>query len=372
MVCRWCGQQISSDQVQYCPGCGRALAPGGNGGGSYGKNPPRAGVRGKGPRQTAGRQWDSYRNPNAWLKWAVLAVVLTILFIGGVVLFSVVGLHGKSLWELVNGTDPSEDWMPDTVYGEEIPLPEPVSEPAESTAPEKTEPLPAVQATDTQVVLHNVLFKHSLLTINGEPASTYTLVGQDIVLERSQLPDLAQIRIISPDGEGWQTAAVWYNYLYGNELTFGDAGDYGPYQSSDSSGLADPSVKVIDVLTWAYYRGYLDSINKQSANYMLYSTLDNTNRQKQEILSEASRRMLYDLGDFTAVCDPGSIQYDGTRVRYNAKFRTVGTDRESNKRQQAYSYRTIELLWQDGVWKVDKVASLREAEYLAGTYAALP
>ena len=238
---------------------------------------------------------------------------------------------------------------------------------ASEAAPEATA-LPSAVASDTQVVIHNAVAEGATITVDGK-AVQFSLVGTDAVITRDLLPDVCQIRIIAPaeDG-GYQTAAVWYNKDYGNELSF--AADYGEYVSCDATGRGKPSDKVVDVLTWAFYRSFLTSINNQNLSEIRYSTAANTIRVGTEISDYFDLK--YNLDDFSATCTPSTILYsesDGSVV-YDGTFRCYYNLNGTTNTSQVY--RTVRLVWEDGVWKVDAFIRIDEPTYQAGAYGQLP
>lgn len=230
------------------------------------------------------------------------------------------------------------------------------------------ENVPSAVASDTEVVFRNAK-PNAALYVDGSQV-TFTYVGSDAVVSRDALPDICQVRIVAPTDAGYETAAVWYNYRYGNDMTFGD--DYGAYVESDETGLGEPGAKVVDVLTWAYYSGYLRCINDQTLDYMAYSTDSNTVAQAGSIFSDANAKHQFNTDDFQAVCDPESIQYKNGRVRYNATFVSNRTNRSTGEVSTGTNHRTIELVWEDGVWKVNRTALLSDEDFAARRYAELP
>lgn len=250
-----------------------------------------------------------------------------------------------------------------------VPSTAPAATAAPAPTPAPTAVTPAV-ASDTQVVLRNAA-ANGTITVDGVPVE-FTYVGNDAVIPRSSLSDVCQVRIVAPAGDGtYQTAAVWYNKDYGNDLSFG--ADYGAYVPCDETGLAKPGDKVVDVLTWAFYRSFLNSINTMDINAMQYSTAANTSRCSQEISGYLD--YTYDLNNFVAVSDPTSIQYneaDGT-VLYNGHFVSYHSNRGTNADpESADVHRTLRLVWQDGMWKVDAFMRLDDDAFNAGQYAAMP
>ena len=205
------------------------------------------------------------------------------------------------------------------------------------------------------------------ITVDGTPVD-FQLVGTDAVIPRSSLPDVCQVRLIADLGWGkYQTAAVWYNKDYGNELSFGQ--DYGEYVDCDADGLAQPGDKMVDVLTWAFYRGFLSAINDQNPGNLSYSTAANTQTCTEEITSYAADTFV--LNDFQAVAEPGSIRYSDGVVIYNGHFISHRQSRADGSTSDIDHYRTLRLVWEDGCWKVDAFVLFPEGKYDSSSYAPL-
>ena len=99
-----------------------------------------------------------------------------------------------------------------------------------------------------------------------------------------------------------------------------------------------------------------------------YSTADNSTRCAAEIRNYTGNT--YDLGNFQAVSDPASIKYTDGQVIYNGHFVANYTD--SGSSYTADHHRTLRLVWEDGIWKVDAFSLLPDGAYSATTYAPLP
>ena len=240
--------------------------------------------------------------------------------------------------------------------------------PAPAVTPQPAQTPAAVLRSDAepvQVVLRNAA-ANGTITVDGK-AVDFAYVGNDAVIPRSSLSDVCQVRIVADNGNGgYKTAAVWYNKDYGNELTFG--ADYGAYTDCDATGLAKPGDKVVDVLTWAFYRSFQEAINEGNSSLLRYSTADNSTLCAAEIRNYTGNT--YDLGNFQAVSDPASIKYTDGQVIYNGHFVANYTD--SGSSYTADHHRTLRLVWEDGVWKVDAFSLLPDGAYSATTYAPLP
>ena len=268
-----------------------------------------------------------------------------------------------------SGTDTGTDmYVPDTTDTE------PDTAEPDTVEPDTTEPagpvvVPVAEPTESTVVLRNA-HPNARLLVDGA-VTPFEYVGNDIVVQRSDLKDVCQVRIIADSNGSYETAAVWFNYKYGNELSFAD--DYGPYVPCDESGEGEPSRKVVNILVWAYHESFLKCINEQSAQYLRYSTDKNTVAETEHIFSKANAQNTYDLDNFSAVCDPDSITYYGDgRAVFNAQFTSYATNRKTGSKSEVISRKTMEIVWEDGVWKVNRLAFVSDGDYEARRYAELP
>lgn len=246
---------------------------------------------------------------------------------------------------------------------EETPVPDaPASEPTE---------VPHAEPTETTVVVRDAKPNGRLFVDGVETPCDY--VGGDIVIQRSDMPDLCQVRWVAQEDDGsYSTAAVWFNYTYGNELSF-LMEDYGGYVACNASGLGVPSRGFLHVLIWAYHDGFLRCINDQTTAKMHYSTERNTKAEESHIFSMENSRNTYDINDFQVREDENSIAYDGNgTILLNASFLSHATNRYNGNTADVYNHKTMEIIWEDGMWKVNRLAFLNDADFEAGRYADLP
>lgn len=378
--CTKCGQPLKNENQKFCSHCGAPVSPDTfrpagqpeSRPGEVPGGPAAAAPQPDGPeprqKKTAGRS----------KKILILLVVLVICVLAGV-LIRVFG--GKLFGDTQQAPaasqsqtqDASQDasQTPDSTAAGDASQAQNSDPWTDGVAPAEPNETQRAEASDTQVVFRNVP-ANATLTVDGSKIS-FSPVGEDAVVSRDTLPDVCIVRAIVPkEGGGYQTAAAWYNYQYGNDLTLGDPNDYGAYTDCDETGLCEPSYKVVDVLTWAYYTGYLNCINSQTMAYMCYSTQNNTNDQQSHVFSQDNAKNEYDTGNYQAVCSEPSIEYSNGLVRYNASFVTYATDRETRLQKEITNHRTIELVWEDGMWKVNRMAFLSDEDFNAGRYAQLP
>lgn len=369
--CTKCGQPAADDNQKFCANCGAPLDPPSQ---PSQAAQPRAGQPAQ-PGQPAASggagPFSGMPNPLAGLseqnkKILILVVVLVACALIGT-LIRVVGNMPKNSPGTTTTTTSQSQPQTASEEGAASSIGDPWTDGVEPADPSQNQ---VAQASDSQVVLRNVP-ENATLTVDGNPVS-FTAVGEDVVVSRDSLPDVCIVRAIVPTGDGYQTAAVWYNYRYGNDLTLGDPDQYGAYTDCDETGLCEPSYKVVDVLTWAYYTGYLNCINNQTMAYMVYSTQNNNSLQEDHVFSEDNAKNEYDLENYQAVCSAPTIEYASGMVRYNASFVTYATNRETGLQKEISNHRTVELVWQNGMWMVNRMAFLSDEDFNAGRYATLP
>lgn len=135
---------------------------------------------------------------------------------------------------------------------------------------------------------------------------------------------------------------------------------YGPFVSGCEDGFANvPSTGMVNVLTWAYYWSYLNSINNQNVQ-LYYSTAANTEIEGERCLSELNSQNTYDINDFRAIYDDSeSIQYgsDG-HVTYRAYFWSKRTRRNTQEEATIERRCRMDVVWEDGMWKVNAMTSV--------------
>lgn len=239
---------------------------------------------------------------------------------------------------------------------------------APTPAPAPTE-VPRAEATDSTVVLRSA-HSNGRLLVNGVD-TPFEYVGEDIVIQRSDLPEICQILFIAENNGAYEMAAIWYSSQSENDLSLTEGS--GGYVPCDANGLGKPGTSFINTLLWVYHEGFLRAINEQSTAYLRYSTEKNTNAENDHVFSTANARNTYDLNNFSAECDANSITYsnDG-KITLNATFVSYATNRQNGNRAQVVSRKTMELLWENGVWKINRLAFVNDNDYAAGRYADLP
>lgn len=237
-----------------------------------------------------------------------------------------------------------------------------------STAQESTlQEAESTALNGSKVVFHNCPEDATIL-VNGNQVE-YQYTGTDAILGSEDLTNQCQVRVIAPSTEeNYQTAAAWYlDDCF--EYSFG--GDDGTFQSCGADGRARPDDAFVSQLTQFYYESFLQCINEQDLSYIRYSTSNNTAKISENVFSQVNSKNYYDASTFEASYAPSSLTYsDGTAV-YNASFRTPCTERATGTSKVIQNNRTIRIVYEDGVWKVDRIVFLSDDDFNAGRYADL-
>lgn len=357
--CTNCGCVLDSDDTTLCPVCGARLE----------KGPDRTPV--SSADGTAGEAPDPALAFSPFHTGTLRSVVRTagvLVLAGGALLLlnaAIRNPYGEPPIPVVE-TDFTD------LDGPELPeIPEPVSKFLDTAADDLQHSLgmtgeeEQADTTGPQVVLHGAL-PDAVITVDGQPVD-FAYEGEDALVPQDLLTAPCAVRIVAPSGDGWQTAAVWYDGS-ATELTLGAEDGYGAYTSCDESGLAAPSVQFVDGLTRAYYLSFLQSINEQDSSLLRFTTDANRQMQEDSIYGESNAKNLYDTQNFTAACEPSSVLYNDGQVLYNASFVCYPTNRTTGESKTISNHRTIRLVWDGAQWLVDFSAFLSEPDFAAGNY----
>lgn len=402
MLCPKCGREISNPKAKFCPGCGTALPaaasaptgqqpygqqtsygapkPYGAGQQPYGQTP-------YGTQNSANGNQNTLRRPDQKAVKdrsgvvVVIAVVLVVLLLCGALAGAWFYFDlGDVVREKLNNKEDEVEIV--------ISIPEAKNDLAVEkngviAMPEDDQKHTAVPSAQ-QIVLRNALPNETTtelrLTVDGQDMD-FRLEGMDAVIPFENMNAFCtdkyacQVHIIAKQLNGtYLTAGIWVNcqdysiyadrggleeYYNKGFLDFG--GDmYGPFVSGCEDGFANvPSTGMVNVLTWAYYWSYLNSINNQNVQ-LYYSTAANTEIEGKRCLNELNSQNTYDINDFRAIYDDSeSIQYgsDG-HVTYRAYFWSKRTRRNTQEEAAIERRCRMDVVWEDGMWKVNAMTSV--------------
>lgn len=369
MFCGKCGFKIENEQAHFCPKCGAPLS-----------KPHPA----HGPSQTSKVTELPHGTPQAPAKDHLVTApakrkhpVIRALIILMVLVAGCLGLvlSGKvsflSDWFSLNAREAGPVWTPlpfatsetaETSSTAETATPAPTMTPVSSVPPVPT----PTEISSDQVVLQGVP-QGAIITINGVSAPVVT-VGTNVAVQADLLTVPCQVRAIVPDGTGnYTTTVFFYEQTSGKNLDFSTL----TWQNSNADGLAAPSSSVLTALARDYYRGFLTAINEQDLSDMTYSTAGNTADQAEHVSSDVNTQNRWDTETFICTVDENSIAVNGSTVLFNVTYTANRTETDTGKQAVNTNHRTIRAQWEDGMWKVDRIAFLSDPDFTARKYADL-
>lgn len=385
--CTNCQAETRVPGARFCRRCGKPLTrpPVPSGGITYLPDPAPA------PEERAPAPQTKRSNRTAVLLY-VLAALVVVLAVAVVVVW--VYFHNRS--EEPNGpvfSDSSQPGETDVFEGSQgdpnsllpglsstaspqgSPAVSPSASPTLTQTPTPT-PVTPVQPTSDTVVFRNAHPNGRLFVDGVETAFQY--VGSDIVVQRTDLPDLCQICfVVQTDTTGYdESVLLWFDAQNGNEANFDVAyGGYGVcYENGISSSL--PNGAFLTKLLEVYHESFLMSINDQTEARLAYSTQTNTEAEKQHIFSDVNSRNRYDTEHYSVEIDWDSQVYDplpvNGKLTFNATFVSHATNRETGNEAEVVSRKTIELLWEGHTFKVNRLAFVSDKAFSEHQFAELP
>ena len=372
MYCGKCGYRIENEQAHFCPKCGAPLpkptATGAPVPGTPGKAVPPSVC----PPEPAPETPKKRRHP---LRWLIVCVLILILAAAACLAAdsrlhflpdSLSGLlpgSGRTSSETVpaSGSD-----TPETALQMPVPTasaaPQPTPTPVTTATPA---PSPAVIAAD-QVALRG-LPGDTALTVNGTAVS-FDVVGSDLAVDAALLTAPCQIRAVVSNGDGsYKTAVFFYESTSGRDLNFSTLS----WQTCSADGFAAPTADLLNTLARDYYGGFLAAINAGSLDRMVYSTDANTTDQTEHVFSDANTKNTWDTETYTCALDENSITVSDTAAVFNVTFSAYRTRNNSGEKALNTNHRTIRAVWENGMWKVDRIAFLSDSDFAARKYADL-
>ena len=199
------------------------------------------------------------------------------------------------------------------------------------------------------------------------------------------LPDVAlgsTIRIEAVDEGDVYESSVVFSDINATALRFGDYHKVGdpidsstPDDSSESSstpgdGLAESLTKNdIDAVLVNFYNSYLSCINAQSLDGIRQSTANNNTYLATRITQTGNASNLFEYAG--ATCDGESItvtEVDGmpaVNVNGTFSYRYKPRDDAAAEFTAASNKQSVQLVYQDGEWKVNRIDFVSDEDYTA-------
>lgn len=184
----------------------------------------------------------------------------------------------------------------------------------------------------------------------GRPSLDQTAVTQSDTL----------LRAILPQGQGYLTAVALVSRP-GNQTA-----SFGAMTACDENGCAAPDDEFLRTLLRLYYRSLLQAYNTKDPEAVRFSTPMNTEGYTEAIVNGAYYAVEYDL-------EKSDIWFTGTGlvrgedvVTLNAQTSWYGVNRSTGAEETGSDYMTVQIIWRDGMWWVDRTAPCTAGNYENG------
>lgn len=316
--CPKCGAAVRSNQ-KFCVSCGAPLS----------STPPQA--------QAA---WPPVQARRRKIRNIAVAVVLAV------VLLAVLGITGWFLF-----LRPDDATQPAAASGE-------------SSAPVSGETTQeAGLPEERRLYLENLTATPGMtLTVDGVAAEYYEAEDGRLYMDRNLLTQTDMLlRVIVPDGSNYQTALALVSKPSNPTASFGTM------TACEADGYNQPDESYLDAMVSVYYRSQLKAFNTRQVADLRFSTDLNDQSWTEAITMGAYDAVAYDLEQSDMAYSTQGLGYGDGKVTLNVAGHWAGTNRESGAAESGTDYMTIQAIWRDGIWQVDRCVPCSEEDYNSGT-----
>lgn len=316
--CPKCGAAVRSNQ-KFCGSCGAPLS----------STPPQA--------QAA---WPPVQARRRKIRNTAVAVVLAV------VLLAVLGITGWFLF-----LRPDDATQPAAASGE-------------SSAPVSGETTQeAGLPEERRLYLENLTATPGMtLTVDGVAAEYYEAEDGRLYMDRNLLTQTDMLlRVIVPDGSNYQTALALVSKPSNPTASFGTM------TACEADGYNQPDESYLDAMVSVYYRSQLKAFNTRQVADLRFSTDLNDQSWTEAITMGAYDAVAYDLEQSDMAYSTQGLGYGDGKVTLNVAGHWAGTNRESGAAESGTDYMTIQAIWRDGIWQVDRCVPCTEEDYNSGT-----
>ena len=199
------------------------------------------------------------------------------------------------------------------------------------------------------------------VTADGVPV-TYTVdaQGRPSVDQKDILKANTLLRAVLPQGQGYLTAVALVSRP-GNQTA-----SFGALTACDKDGRQAPDDEFLQTLLRLYYPSLLTAYNSGKVEDLCFSTELNDESWADAITNGSYNAVAYDLERsdmwFTAT---GLVRGEDA-VTLNAVGSWYGVNRNTGADESGADYLTIQLIWKDGMWQVDRWQPCTEQDYQNG------
>ena len=170
------------------------------------------------------------------------------------------------------------------------------------------------------------------------------------------------LRVVSPEGDGYRTALALVSKPSNENAAFGT------FVPCEADGYANPDEEYLDAMLTVYYHAYLRAANAADPAELRYVTELHSQSLSAGIKSGATGAVTFTLDKSDMVCDTEHIEYGDNTVTVNAAASYEAVNDTTGEVETATDYYTIQAVWQDGIWLVDRSWMISESDYQNGVF----
>lgn len=238
---------------------------------------------------------------------------------------------------------------------------QPVDAPADPVTAE-TAPASSISGED-RLYLENLTAVDGMkLTLNGQEVAYSVAEDGRAYLERSAVTATdTLLRAILPQGDGWQTTLALVSKPSNPTASFGTL------TPCDAEGYNDPDEEYLDAMLTVYYKSLLKAFNTRKTADLRFSSQNNTQSWEGDITMGAYDAVEYN-GDISDMAfSTAGLTYGDHTVTLNVAGHWTGVNRTTGQTESGTDYMTIQAIWRDGIWQIDRSMPCSEEDYQNGT-----
>lgn len=200
------------------------------------------------------------------------------------------------------------------------------------------------------------------MTLDGKEIEFGVAEDGRVYLDREDITTTdALLRAILPAGDGWQTTLALVSKPSNPTASFGTP------TPCDAEGYNDPDEAYLDAMVSVYYRSLLRAYNSRKVEDLRFSTQNNSQSREGDITMGAYDAVLYNGDKSDMTFSTAGLAYGEGTVTFNAAGNWTGVNRTTDQTESGTDYMTIQAIWRDGLWQIDRCMPCSEEDYQNGT-----
>lgn len=239
------------------------------------------------------------------------------------------------------------------------------AEPADAPVSLTAESAAATEAPvdESQLYLENLTPAEGMrLTVNGVETSFDTTEDGRLYLDRGALTQTdTLLRVILPQGDGYQTALALVSKPSNPTASFGTM------TPCDADGYNQPDEEYLDAMLSVYYKSQLRAFNSRKVEDLRFSSDLNDQSWEGSITMGAYDAVQYSIDASDMTFTTAGLAYGDQKVTLNAAGNWTGVNRTTGETESGTDYMTIQAIWRDGLWQVDRCVPCSQQDYENGT-----